>query len=221
MNRLFLAIAAAFALWTTGLGAQNGPAAPDGQKPNRFAAVDAKMARLDKIAGTYPPNVTGKKGLASASAAIRACIADLDGLKAKGAPAWETEWRIGDCFRMAHNLDVKGAWAQSEAHLKKAMGLKPDEPRPCVILGMLYVNSDMSLAPKAEALFRRAIEAAGAKPMPAAHQGLVFACYYQGKFAEADKEIDECLKTSPNNPKLLAIREVVRKRLGDAPAKSP
>jgi tetratricopeptide (TPR) repeat protein len=196
-------------------------AAPEKASDPFLAAIDKKLERLNRVAGSYPPAVTKAR---ERNQVVRECneaARSLERELAKHPASWDIEWRLGECYRIGHNLDIRNAWKRSEAHLKKAISLRPEEARAYLILGMLYVNSDQSLAPEAEKLFKKALQLSGSQPMAAAHEGLVFAYYYQGRFTEALKEADEYLAQWPKDKKMLAVREVVRKMAARSGQKTP
>ena len=114
---------------------------------------------------------------------------------------------------MGHNLDIEDSWENSEAHLKKSISLNDNSPDPYFILGLLYVNSNIELAPDAEKLFLKAIKLSAENPNPYIYSGLSFACLYQGKNDEALKAIDQFLELVPNDDFGLNFRNMILKKI--------
>ena len=206
------------------LGAYLRQVSPMPARPHQdqfLIAIDKRIERLSDKAGFYPPSVSTSTERSKLIRDIKEIAIDLEGKAAKKSDAWEIQWRLGECYQMGHNLDIPHAWKRSESHLKKAISLRPKETKPYLMLGLLYVNSDMNLAPDAEKLFKKAIEISAPKPLPEAYEGLTFSLYYQSQRVEALKAAEEGLRLDPANKKLLSMHEVLKKLLDKSGPKSP
>ena len=111
---------------------------------------------------------------------------------------------------MGHNFDYPGAWQGATDDLKAVIRAKPDHIDAITTLGRLWVNSNPSLAPEAEKLFRDAQCRNGDKPVEDAQRGLFFAFYYQGKVREALYLSEYLQQTWPHNELYRRFNAMVR-----------
>jgi tetratricopeptide (TPR) repeat protein len=176
--------------------------------------IDAQIDIFYKSLDVYPPQFADAAQKQKTETDLKSTLQKLNELAQKYPNNLKVETRLGECYRMAHNLDWKGAWEDSEKHLKKAIELKPDEPYPYLILGRLYVNTDPKLAPAAEKEFRKVLELGQGKAAleDAAHAGLFFSNYYQGKMKEAVAEADLYLKSHPDDSNIKTLRKVAAEK---------
>src|SRR5580658_10122661 len=71
-----------------------------------LSGIDAEIARLESVVGGYPPNVEGARNSAKVKRRIKAVIGSLERSATKYGDSWSVELRIGECYRMGHNLDM-------------------------------------------------------------------------------------------------------------------
>ena len=174
-------------------------------------ATDAEQAALRPFIGGYPPRFDASMSPEVATDRLKRLIADLSKLADTSPNNAEIEWRLGDAYRLGHNLDLEGAWQASEAALKRAMAHDPKCFQAYIVLGGLYVDSSPKLAGEAERLFKKAIELAGDRPAPLAYRGLAFAYLMQRDGEKALKAADECVKRFPDLDDMRRLRDHLRK----------
>jgi len=182
------------------------PSSPARSKNCDFVGIHEKISYLREKIGMYPPRLTPNE-LKLVKRKYENTTNDLNNCLKQDPNNAEIEWRLGECYRLGHNLDLKGAWDNSERHLKKALSLDPKNINAHIALGRLYVNTDTSFCPKAEDLFKKALELSKDKSLPEAHDGLFFSYYYQGKFEQAVKEADTILVLHPDDQTFKELRE--------------
>jgi len=177
-------------------------------------AIDSQIDNFYQSLDGFPPHFENDAQKQKTEANLKSTLKILNDLAQKYPDNLKIETRLGECYRMAHNLDWKGAWEDSERHLKKAISIKPQEPYPHLILARLYVNTDPRFAPAAEKEFHKVLELSGGKAglEEDAHRGLFFANYYQGKMKEAVAEADLYLKSHPENVEIKKLRDIAAQK---------
>lgn len=174
-------------------------------------AADAERDALRPFIGGFPPQFDSSVSRDVATNRLNQLIANLSELSRKSPNNAEIEWRLGDAYRMGHNLDLEGAWQASEANSKLAMGHDPKCYQAYVTLGGLYVDSDPKRAGEAERLFKKAIDVAGNRPAWLAYRGLVFSYLMQRDGKKALKAANECLKRYPDQEDIRTLRDQLQK----------
>ena len=185
----------------------------DSIKTIDYQPIDNIIDSLSSFADSYPPTIEDSSQLEKANDLFRSLIKRMDLLSKDKPDNYETESRFGEIYRMGHNLDMKDAWKYSEKHLKKAIKLRAGVPRPYFSLGLLYVNSDITLAPKAEELFIKAIDLSPDRQFPFAYQALAFAYYYQGKFKKAIGALDTFLLYYPDDEQGVNMKNIIIQKM--------
>jgi len=159
---------------------------------------------LSIFADSYPPNIESAeemKNVIELFRQIETLLLDYsDELK---NPDPLVEFRLGELYRMGHNLDIESSWNKSEKHLKKAIKLNPKDYEAYNILGLLYVNS--GYPQQAEKVFLKAIDLSKPNHNLTAYSGLAFSYYYQGKRDEAIQMINQCLQIEPDNKYYISL----------------
>jgi tetratricopeptide (TPR) repeat protein len=169
-----------------------------GQAPD---SLDADLAKLQAIADSYPPEIRGPEDRSRVEALWRSVEMRL----LQAPHDFETELKLGNLYRMGHNLDVKGAWDKAVAHLKEAARLKPDSPLPLTMLGAHYSGSGH--AADAVAPLQRALSLSGDKPAPAIYANLAFAYYQLGESEKVVQYATAYLKTNPDSSTMKLLKE--------------
>lgn len=180
-----------------------------GQKDDLTHRIDS----LSYFAERYPPNIKDSLQFQQVIQLYESVINDLLLLQSEKSNDAEFELTLGRAFHMGHNLDVRKSYSNSEKHLKRALSLKPDDWRMHQELGLLYVNSQLELAPKAEKLFMEAIELSGKSPSPFLYHNLAFAYYYQGKMKEAYQSFNIYLKFVPDDESVIRVVNSIKIKL--------
>ena len=149
------------------------------QKPANFESllseIAARMDTLEYFAGSFPPNVQDLFQLNNIVTLFHSIEDDLESLVTQYPGSARLRLSLGELYRMGHNLDIEGAWDKAEENLKKAIDLDSESPQAYFTLGLLYVNSDIGLAPTAEELLHTAIQHSGGHPDPYIYQCLAIA----------------------------------------------
>ncbi len=176
---------------------------------------------LEPIIGAYPPNINGEDELASVKSRYEKLKVELDSAIEASPKDEKLLFERAHLQSMGHNFDYPGAWQGSTDDFKAILTIDPAHIGALVGLGSLWVNSDQSLAPKAEGLFRAAQCYTGKEPLEAAQRGLFFALYYQAKLQDAYRQSVFLVKTWPENEDYQraneATREVLEGSGGGAP----
>jgi tetratricopeptide (TPR) repeat protein len=187
------------------------------QVPNDFelrrTEIVTRMDSLATVAGFYPPNVEDSLQLEEARRVFHSIANDLEALATERPDSACLRESLGELYRMGHNLDVPGSWEKAEENLEEAIDLDSEAPGAYFTLGLLYVNSDIRLASKAEDLFEKAIEHSNGHPNPYIYQSLAFAHVYQGENQDALIAIDEFLKLTPGDKQGVSVRNMILKKL--------
>jgi tetratricopeptide (TPR) repeat protein len=172
--------------------------------------VVAGLEDLDKVIGCYPPNINSEQERKQVEQKYDTALTTLnDQLKTKPDDAGLLLKRA--CLqRLGSNLDRKGALEAAEKDLLTILKTKPKHEGALIELGTLYVNSNPQLAPKAEALFKRAQEAHGKDLLEPAQNGLFFAYYFQAHMKEALAQTELMAKAWPDNKQYPHLRELIQ-----------
>ncbi len=172
------------------------------------AELSSDMAFLEKHLDAYPPQVDSKEQLQKVKqvyARVEKALLKREMVAGKDA---KFKTRIGNFFRMGHNLDEKNAWEKSEKYLKEAIEIDPAEYEAYYLLGCLYVGSDVSLAPQAEKLFQIVREKSKGKLEVDALWGLCVAKWMQGKRKQTLELVTEYLKLRPDDEAGLSMKKM-------------
>jgi len=172
--------------------------------------LEAQLDSLGSVIGGYPPHFDSPAQKEQVESKLKATMQTLNAIAGKYPNNAKVELRLGEGYNMAHNLDWPGAAEDAVKYLKMAIEHAPDLPYPHEVLGRLYVNSNMTLAPAAEKEFQKVLELAhGDKALEAAaYQGLFFANYYQGKMKEAVAQADLYLQIHPEDAAIKKLRGI-------------
>jgi tetratricopeptide (TPR) repeat protein len=182
---------------------------------SKYADIDMQIDSLANFADSYPPDIDPEDTvqLERVTTFFNSVADHLEKLLTADPDNAELEARLGDVYRMGHNLDARNVWEKAEKHLKTAIDLNPSGPHPYFSLGLLYVNTHMKYAPEAEKLFRRSIELSPEGSIPYAYNGLAFAYYYQGNFEEAVIALEILLSMRPDDESAKRMREIALSKL--------
>lgn len=187
------------------------PASPSEPPNEKLALLDTRLATLDPTIGTFPPAISSEDGLAKTKVEWEKAEKEFLALLELYPNSAEANLRLGDLYRMGHNIDIPGAWKKSEVHYEKALDLSPWSMPAYLGLGTLYVNTDFKYAAKAEPLFIEAIKVSYGQELPvAALSGLAFSLYYQGRLPEAIKAADRYIELRPHEPNIRIFRDIVQ-----------
>ena len=119
----------------------NQPHLPTGTPSSSFAHVDQELVSLRATVGGYPPRFLAGTSRESEATRLRNVIAELTSGIEREPESCEVLWRLGDAYRMAHNLDEPGSAETSLAVLQKALTNDPKCMRAHLTLGLLFVGA--------------------------------------------------------------------------------
>lgn len=181
-----------------------------------------RVRDLEPVIGAHPPNINTQAEFETIKARYEELKSELDEGVVASPKDQELLFARGDLQRMGHNFDYPGAWQGSTDDFKAILREDPSHIGALIGLGSLWVNSNQSLAPQAEELFRAAQCYTGREPLEEAQNGLFFAFYYQGKMLEAYRQTEFLLKTWPKNENYRRLNEttlevLTRKDNGKSP----
>jgi tetratricopeptide (TPR) repeat protein len=203
-------------IWLTGALAASG-AFPS--PPATVPEDDPDLVTLRAVADSFPPRLDGDAARARAVALFESLETRLLAAVAAAPADYELRTRLGDLYRMGHNLDIEGADDKAVQRLREAIGLAPEKAEARALLGIQYTGSGHPVEGERE--LRAALPLANADVLPAVQIALAFSCYQQGKFADSARYAGEYLKTHPDSPMAKGIFERSQSTLaGGAPPKT-
>ena len=159
-----------------------------------------RIRELAPIIGAYPPNIKNDDEANAVRKRYEEIKSELDRRLADHPEDQELLFMRGSLQCMGYNFDYPGAWQGAADDLKVLLKVNPAHVPALIELGELWVNSDPSLAPQAEKLFRGAQCYKGDEPLEEAQKGIFFALYYQGKMKAALRQSEYLKLTWPGNP---------------------
>ena len=174
----------------------------------QLKAADRALAGLD-AASTSPPRIRDDAERDRLRQGWRRAVADLEALRTRYPDDPRVLWRLGECYRLGHNLDVPGSWERTEAYLLRAEELAPESPEPYISLGAHYADTHSDYGARAESQFRRALEHARKEQLPQLWWGLAVALYYQGKTVEALAYVDRLIARNPRDLSARKLRQTI------------
>lgn len=140
-------------------------------------------------------------------------IIQLEGLSARNIENADVEWRIGECQRLAYQLDLPEAWTQAERHFKLALACDPAYTKAHLSLGQLYLESGFDMLEKSEKHFLEALRLSSQAPLPEAHRGLFYVYSYLGRFQESLVQAEKYLALQPNDAEFLKAKQLAEVNL--------
>jgi hypothetical protein len=129
-------------------------------------------------------------------AELATCPIDADSL---------TWVQAGRFYSLGHELGLSGAQDSARNYLVRAAKILGD-PEAKLALADLLLKAGQGEIQRAEALYREVLASGGGNLAKQAHQGLVFAMYYQDKGEEAWVELQRALLDDPDNEALQGLR---------------
>ena len=180
--------------------------------------IKTQITALSNNLGNFPAHFKDIKEEAEVAKHYNALKKQLDSLLKKQPDNQELLFYRGKLQVMGHNADYKNAWQGATDDLSKILELNPSNIPALLLLGTHWVNSEISLALKAEKLFLAAQCFHGTEPLEEAQRGLFFALYYQGKIKEATEQA-QFLKQQWANES--AYKQLYNMALGVLSKKSP
>jgi tetratricopeptide (TPR) repeat protein len=180
------------------------------REPAGLAGIDQQISDLAGHLDRYPAHIASRKELKQVQSRLDEALKLVNRLAAKEPGNAQIKWRLGELYRMAHNIDRPGAWENSERHLKEAIKLDPKGYGAWLSLGRLYAGTNLDYAKRAELCFISAQKLYGDKVLTEAHRGLFFVYYYQGRMQEAVREADIVLSVLPDDPAMPGLREIAK-----------
>lgn len=174
--------------------------------------LDTQISDLSIKLGSYPPNVKDDNELKQVDSKWQQAVDQGESLITE-VPEKDKAyvyWQVGELYKLGHNLDKPQAFEKSEKNLLLAINADPNLIGAKLSLGTLYVNTSPTLAPKAEQVFQEALlQAKSEDELLQAYDGLFFANYYQGKFANAKLYLDKALQIRPNDEHFLSLKKIL------------
>jgi len=202
-------------IWLTGALVAAGAFA----SPTTVAEDDPDLVALRAVADSFPPQLDGDAARAHAVALFESLETRLLAAVAAAPADYELRTRLGDLYRMGHNLDVDGADEKAVQRLREAIALAPEKAEARALLGIQYTGSGHPVEGERE--LRAALPLATDNVLHSVQIALAFSCYQQGKFADSARYAGEYLQTHPDSPMAKTIFERSQSTLaGGAPPKA-
>lgn len=170
--------------------------------------LDTDLNYLEDHLDAYPPKIENQAQLNNIKkmyARVEKSLLKMDKKSGKDA---EFKTKIGNFYRLGYNLDNKDAWGKSEKYFKQAIAINSSAYEAYYLLGCLYINSDVSLAPQAEALFHLVRDRATGKLSVKALWGLCISNWIQGKKQRTLELTTEYLKLRPDDKAALSMKRM-------------
>jgi tetratricopeptide (TPR) repeat protein len=173
--------------------------------------IDTNISYLEQFIGVYPPQVKDQNQLNQVKKIYKETEKQLIELDKKNKNDAKLKCKIGNLYRLGHNLDEKKAWEKSEQYFNEAVKIDSTEYEAFYLLGCLYVNSDVKLAPKAEALFLLVKCKTTGELQMQALWGLCISSWMQGKKKLTLELTTEYLKQKPNDEAAISLHGIAEK----------
>ncbi|MBF0526462.1 MAG: hypothetical protein HQK56_15370 [Deltaproteobacteria bacterium] len=191
------------------LSAENQAAAPDAV----LTEIDGYINELGPYIDGWPPNIKSKKELNAVRTRLTKVLKYANRALGEDPDNLQLLCRVGELYRMGHNIDMPRAWTNSEKALKRALKLDSKMIEAWLTLGALYVNTGLENAKQAEECFLTAQKLYGEKPLLRSHRGLFFAYCYQARMPQALEEANLVLKLTPDDPQMKKLRDIVQSQI--------
>lgn len=161
--------------------------------------TDQQIDDLGKYIGGYPPRITSEAQKQEVITKYKTLKIQLDKqLEARPDDLTALRYR-GMLQVMGHNLDLPNSWEGADNDFTKILKIDPKNEEALERQGQLYVNSDPSLAAKAQKMFEKAQMLHGTELAEQAQQGLFFAYYYQGHICKAYNQAQLLVRKWPDH----------------------
>jgi hypothetical protein len=196
------------ALWYRYSGPVQARTPPAGKRAPKKTLKEADTL-LAELAGAAfsPPRVKDKPDLERLRSLWRRAVKAMEAQRSGFPDDPRVLRRLGECYRMGHNLDLDDTWERAEAFLLRSQALDPDDPETAISLGALYADTDFENGAVAEAQFRLALPHARKDQLPQVWWGIAVSLYYQGKIDAAVKAIDRVIALRPGDGAPKRLRE--------------
>lgn len=180
-------------------------------RASRVAQADADLEALRPVLRSYPPRISSEEQKQQIIGEWRRAEAALQELADDDPRDARIQWRLGELYRLGHNLDIPDAGSQCVDHLERAIALNPRYVDAYLQLGLFYTDAGIQWVPLGEANLRKAIELAKPNPLPRAWKALAYARYFQGHYADSVVAADEYLSFAPDDEEMQRFRSVAEK----------
>lgn len=177
--------------------------------------LDADLRYLENHLDAYPPQVKNQAQLRQVKAVYARTEKILLNMDKQSVKDAALKTKIGNLYRLGYNLDRKDAWAKSENYFKQAIAIDPSAYEAYYLLGCLYMNSDVALAPQAEKYFLQVRDKATGPLRDKALWGLCVTSWIQGNNRRTLELTTEYLKLHPHDKAALKMH-----RMAEAGVKS-
>jgi tetratricopeptide (TPR) repeat protein len=164
--------------------------------PATVAEDDPDFVALRAVADAFPPRLDGEDARPRAVALYESLETRLLAAVDAAPKDYDLRTRLGELYRMGHNLDVDGANEKAVQRFREAIGLAPERPEARVLLGIHYTSSGRPVDGERE--LRAAEPYVNTYTRPSFQIALAFSCYQQGKFADSAHYAGEYLKDHPD-----------------------
>lgn len=101
-------------------------------------------------------------------------------------------------------------WRESRACDKKGLKKYPDSIPLNFQASYFYLQINPKFAPEGEKALLHLRRLLGTNRNPEIERGFVFAYLYQNKIKQAKRQVDHCLKITPQDEMLLKMREALK-----------
>ncbi len=186
---------------------------PEGNVTTKTVSVkdlQLKIGELNRSIGRYPPLVSSESDRMRVYEDWANAIRGGRALQEKTPESEDLFAALADLYRQGHNLDVAGAGEEADRQLQKCLKLFPNSLSCHRVAGYFYLAIHPSFAPKGEFSLRRLKVLLAPKVDSEVERGLAFAQVYQGKKAEAIKQIDYYLTIQPDDKWMRSIVDDLR-----------
>lgn len=180
------------------------------ENPGSVNDLQKAIAELNGSIGMYPPRVKSDSDRTRVYQQWSTTLQRALAVQIKVSESEDSLAAVADLYRQGHNLDVVGSGEAADVQLQKCLRLYPDSMACHRIAGYFYLAIGPKYAPKGEASLRRLKALFAPKVDVEVERGLVFAHVYQGKKAEAVKQMEYYLSLRPDDKWMRAMFDDLR-----------
>jgi tetratricopeptide (TPR) repeat protein len=168
--------------------------------------VDAVLQKIGESANGFPPYFRDENHKKEVLDAWQNAETNLLKICSEASEDYSCQIRLGDLYRMGHNLEIKGSFEKAVSYLKKACDIEPENPVPHLLLGKHYTFGSQPVTGEQE--FLEALKLSDDDNVKVdAYGGLAHSCYFQKKYKDANEYATKYLQSDPSNEVIKLIKQ--------------
>jgi tetratricopeptide (TPR) repeat protein len=168
--------------------------------------VDALLQKINESADGFPPHFRDENHKKEVFDEWRDAEAKLLTICAEGSEDYSCQIRLGDLYRMGHNLDIKDSFDKAVNYFKKASEIDPKTAVTHLLLGKHYTFGSQPASGEQEYL--EALKLSNDDNVKAnAYWGLAYSNYFQKKYKDANDYATRYLQLDPDDEGVKIIKQ--------------